>query len=265
MVVLFGVLNNKFIATHTSIPFADYFDPRLLCDLANDLQVQIVSCNSDGLRYAFILERGEVEVLPTHIDIPFVDHGDRLLVSVVYSDKPVADITEPQSTPGPVIPEYIAHDRRKDDRGVGAFLKVFDDIQFRDDAALQSSAQNLPNIVVIDKDEFNRRVAEHEATRQMSNRIKQLLGGNMEISKKMQQAMLYALVNDGKLYHHLGGFWAMENWRAGQHPWFGTSTVDALVSRGLMSYTKWQEGENERFPIAAIVLEAPAQYPQSIA
>src|SRR5512132_1020850 len=56
MVVLFGVLNNKYIATHTSIPFGDYFDARVLHDLANELRVQVVSCNSDGLRYAFILD-----------------------------------------------------------------------------------------------------------------------------------------------------------------------------------------------------------------
>lgn len=59
MVVLFGILNNRYIAMHTSIPFGDYFDPRVLHDLANELQVQVVSCNSDGLRYAFILDRGQ--------------------------------------------------------------------------------------------------------------------------------------------------------------------------------------------------------------
>ena len=52
MIVLFGILNNRYIATHTSTPFSDYFDSRLLHDLANDLQVQVVACNSDGLRYA---------------------------------------------------------------------------------------------------------------------------------------------------------------------------------------------------------------------
>ena len=66
MVVLFGVLNNRHIATHTSIPFNDYFDPRVLHDLVNELQVQVVSCNSDGLRYAFILDRGGLGRLPTH-------------------------------------------------------------------------------------------------------------------------------------------------------------------------------------------------------
>src|SRR5512146_2067213 len=53
MVVLFGILNNEYIAAYTSIPFSDYFRPGLLHDLSNQLQVQVVSCNSGELRYAF--------------------------------------------------------------------------------------------------------------------------------------------------------------------------------------------------------------------
>jgi hypothetical protein len=64
MIVLFGILNNKYLATHTSIHFRDYFDPRVLRDLANELQVQVVSSDSDGLRYAFILDRGQLGMLP---------------------------------------------------------------------------------------------------------------------------------------------------------------------------------------------------------
>jgi len=59
------------------------------------------------------------------------------------------------------------------DQGVGAFLKVFDDIKLRGDA-LQLAAQDPPDIVVIDEDEFNKRVAEHEArrNRQRGKRIR---------------------------------------------------------------------------------------------
>ncbi len=60
LAVLFGVLDNKFIAAHTTIPFSDYFDPRLLSDLETELKVQVMSSNSDGLRYAFVLENGEL-------------------------------------------------------------------------------------------------------------------------------------------------------------------------------------------------------------
>ena len=52
---------------------------------------------------------------------------------------------------------------------VGAFLKVFDDIQLRDDVALQLSAPEIPAIVVIDVDELNDRVAEREANDRKTN------------------------------------------------------------------------------------------------
>ena len=157
MIVLFGILNNRYIAT----PFSDYFDPRLLHDLAKELQVQVVSCNSDGLRYAFILDRGEFGRLPTHIDFPIIDNG-KLLVRVVYSDNPPA-------MPAPPVDIATVDDHSLVRQGVGAFLKVFDDIKLRDEAALQLSAQNLPDIVIINEEEFNKRVAEHEANQQKSN------------------------------------------------------------------------------------------------
>jgi hypothetical protein len=160
MVVLFGILNNRYIAAHTSIPFSDYFAPHVLRDLANELQVQVVSCNSDGLRYAFILDRGELGRLPTHVDFPFIENG-KLLVRVVYSD-------DPPSMPAPPIDIATIDDQARVRQGVGAFLKVFDDIKLREDAAVQLSAQNLPDIVVIDEDEFKKRIAEHETNQQKS-------------------------------------------------------------------------------------------------
>ena len=166
MIVLFGILNNRYIAMHTSIPFSNYFDPRLLHDLESELQVQVVSCNSDGLRYAFILDRGQFGRLPTHIDFPFVDSG-KLLARVVYSENL-------QSEPVPSVNTAMVDDHALVRQGVGAFLKVFDDIKLRDDAA-QLSAQSQPEIVVIDKDEFNKRVAEHEANRQRRKHIRKLL------------------------------------------------------------------------------------------
>jgi hypothetical protein len=157
IIVLFGILNDRYIAMHTSIPFSDYFDPRLLHDLANELQVQIVSCNSEGLRYAFILDRGQLAKLPTHIDFPFIENGN-VLARVVYGDNP-------PSMPAPPVDIAMVDDHTLVRQGVGAFLKVFDDIRLKDDAVLQSSTQNLPDIVAIDEDEFKKRVAEHEANR----------------------------------------------------------------------------------------------------
>jgi hypothetical protein len=168
MVVLFGILNNKYIATHTSIPFSDYFDPRLLHDLTNELQVQVVSCNSDGLRYAFILDRGKFDKLPTHIDYPFIDNG-KLLVRVVYSEAS-------QLVPTPPVDIATTDDQTLVREGVGAFLKVFDDIKLRDDKALELSAQKQPDIVLIDQDEFNKRVLDQEVSFQRKKHIKELFG-----------------------------------------------------------------------------------------
>ena len=171
MVVLFAILNNRYIATHTAIPFSDYFDPRLLHDLANELQLQVVSCISDGLRYAFILDRGRFGKLPTHVDYPFVDNG-KVLVRVVYGDNP-------QSTPALPAENATVDDHALVHEGVGAFLKVFDDIKLRGDAALLYQ-RNLPDIVVIGEDEFKKRLTEQEAERQRSKRIRNLFDSNNE-------------------------------------------------------------------------------------
>src|ERR1700690_3972897 len=125
MIVLFGILNNGYIAAHTSIPFNDYFDPRVLHDLANELQMEVVSCNSDGLRYAFILDRGQLRKLPTHIDFPFIDKG-KLLARVVYNDNSPSIPTSP-------VASTIVDDHTLMRQGVKAFLKVLDDIKLKDD------------------------------------------------------------------------------------------------------------------------------------
>jgi hypothetical protein len=168
MVVLFGILNNRFIAMHTSTPFSDYFDPRLLRDLTDALHTRVVACNGDGLRYAFVLERGQIDVLPTHIDYPFV-RDERLFVRVAYEKSPVIAVMEPPIVA--VSPEVAAavDDQMRVQRGVGAFLKVFDDIKTRDNAAARLYAQSIPDIVVIDRDEFNKRVVEQENAKKRQN------------------------------------------------------------------------------------------------
>jgi len=164
MIILFGILNNKYIAAHTTIPFSDYFDPRILHDLANELQIQVVSCNSDGLRYAFILDRGSLGKLPTHIDFPYIDQG-KLVMRVVY-DK------TPRPASAPPVDEALVDDHALVHEGVGAFIKVFDDIKLRKDVA---SPPQLPEVVVIEKNEFDKRVAEHEVDRSKINDIRKLL------------------------------------------------------------------------------------------
>jgi hypothetical protein len=169
MVVLFAVLNTRFIAAHTAAPFSDYFDTRLLHDLSNDLHMEVVSCNTDGLRYAFVLDRGQIDILPTHIDIPFLDN-DKLLVQVVYEDIQDPEVTEPLNT----AQQLIAADQAQLHRGVGAFLKVLDDIKLIDDAFTNHTTQDMLDVVVIEAGKFNKQVAEYDADKKRSDHIKQL-------------------------------------------------------------------------------------------
>lgn len=56
---------------------------------------------------------------------------------------------------------------------------------------------------------------------------------------------------DNKIYRHPGGYWAHKDFKYNNGPWFGTPTVQALISRGVAEYSNWQEGRNGRFPIEA--------------
>jgi len=169
MIVLFGILNNRYIATHTSIPFRHYFDGRLLHDLANELKMEVVSCNSDGLRYAFILSRGQLGRVPTHIDYPFLE-GDKLLARVVYADQPVPERVNPPTMPAPPAQVEVIDDQVLDHQAVAAFLKALEDTRLREQAAATLSAQGPPDVVIIDEDEFLNRVAEHKAHLPRSDR-----------------------------------------------------------------------------------------------
>ena len=104
MKVLFGILNYGYIARHTSILFSDYFDPRLMHELAYELQVQVVSCNSDSLRYAFILDGGQLAKLPMYVNFPCIDNA-KLAVKVVYSDNPQPVPAWPVAN-SPITEEY---------------------------------------------------------------------------------------------------------------------------------------------------------------
>ena len=62
------------------------------------------------------------------------------------------------------------------------------------------------------------------------------------LTAEMQRALDYAKTHGGKLYRHPGGYWGHNNWFAMRHcKWFfGTTTIQGLVARGLASYTRWQ-------------------------
>jgi hypothetical protein len=103
LVVLFGVLDAKYIAAHPSPPFSDYFDPRVLLDLALGLNVPVMPSDSEGLHYAFILDRGQLGPLPAAVDFPGLERSQLLLGNASVKepsprgwDKPivVVDMTE---------------------------------------------------------------------------------------------------------------------------------------------------------------------------
>lgn len=66
----------------------------------------------------------------------------------------------------------------------------------------------------------------------------------------------------GKLVRHAGGFWTYPGclWTNNAPDWHaGTTTVNALVTRGRLRYTEWRQGSRDRFPIAAEVVDAEAE------
>lgn len=81
----------------------------------------------------------------------------------------------------------------------------------------------------------------------------------VKLTQKMQSALKFANDHGGKIARYPGGFWMEEDFKsvAGRRVIsFGTSTVEALVSRGLMVYSKWQEGKHRTFPIEATVTKS---------
>ena len=72
-----------------------------------------------------------------------------------------------------------------------------------------------------------------------------------DLSPAMMAAWDYAIIRGGKIVRHPGGFWARAEWTGRDEVSFGTTTIEALVSRGAARYTQWKENRNGRFPIEA--------------
>jgi hypothetical protein len=61
----------------------------------------------------------------------------------------------------------------------------------------------------------------------------------VELSPTQQAAVEHAKANGGALHRKPGGFWASETWTMpGDGLWFGTTTVEALVRKGIGKYTE---------------------------
>ena len=70
-----------------------------------------------------------------------------------------------------------------------------------------------------------------------------------KLSPTMQAAVDYTKEHGG-IYRYPGGFWARKHWQGRNEFYFGTTTIQALVSRGIFEYSEWKENKTGRFPIA---------------
>ena len=85
-------------------------------------------------------------------------------------------------------------------------------------------------------------------------------GKHTPLSPTMQSALDYAAAHGGALVRLPGGFWRGQSatqWSQGV-PYFGATTVDALVTRGAMTYTEWRDSRNGRFPVRAAIASTTA-------
>lgn len=74
-----------------------------------------------------------------------------------------------------------------------------------------------------------------------------------DLSKTMRDLIKAMIGNGGIVTRAPGGFWHCGGY--GTVPTWGTSTVHALVRRGVALYSEWTDGRNGRFPVAACLKE----------
>ena len=128
LVVLFGVLNNKYTAAHPSHAFSDYFDPRVLLDLAIDLNIAVVPSDSEGLRYAFILDRGQLGPLPARVDLPSLERS-QLFVGRPDTNEPLARAWDKPMVVVDVTNRDQPNERNEDYQALADFQRTLIDAQ----------------------------------------------------------------------------------------------------------------------------------------
>jgi hypothetical protein len=72
----------------------------------------------------------------------------------------------------------------------------------------------------------------------------------MKITLVMKDCIAKMRAYNRMIDRYPGGFWQCGPTGGDS---FGTSTVEALVTRGLAVYSEWQNGRRGRFPIRAIL------------
>lgn len=75
------------------------------------------------------------------------------------------------------------------------------------------------------------------------------------LSDTMRQALVYMGRYENRLERHPGGYWAAHEWANTSTPYWNTSTVEALVTRGLAYYSAHKHGKHGDFPIEVTLTE----------
>ena len=149
-VILFGVLDSHYIATHTATPFSNYFEPRLLHDLATELGAQVIPSASDGLRYAFILDRGKVDDLQPSANHRPINQALSRVQQIVIHNK-----TAPRQA------FVLTDEHRIEHQKLDRFLKIANALE----AAESADALRLSEAALMNDAEFNQMMAEYENER----------------------------------------------------------------------------------------------------
>ena len=74
------------------------------------------------------------------------------------------------------------------------------------------------------------------------------------LSPEMRRCLDFVRRHAGQIHRHQGGYWAAQDWTFSTGESFGTTTVEALVTRHYLAYDLWQESRAGRFPIRATLL-----------
>lgn len=152
-VVLFGVLDNQYISTHSTTPFSNYFDARLLRDMAAELHVSVIPSANDGLRYAFILKKGQVGAL-TEPHIKASEPPASPPVTVALVEIRMAPPPQPHIS-------TLADDHTIIHQRLERFLKIAEALVVLN----EDNPAPLPDILLLNESEFERQLAEYEASR----------------------------------------------------------------------------------------------------
>jgi hypothetical protein len=91
------------------------------------------------------------------------------------------------------------------------------------------------------------------------------MSAKAEISAPMAAALALAAEHDGKLVRYAGGYWS---WRGCPcrhdgvpQDYFGTTTINGLVARGCLRWTKVRAGRGGEFPIEAEIVPSCSTSP----